>query len=96
MKNLTLIVKEGDPKKIRFAKFKKYKCKKCGCEFLKEEGICDNNYGDFDDSSYVICPTCSHHIYVYPGLKIFGFVIGAIALLTPFVLLLLGPVLKVF
>lgn len=96
-KGLTLIIKEGDLEKtFKVKKYKKYICKNCGCEFLKEKNMCDNNYGDFDDSSYVICPTCGHHIYMHPGLKIFGLVMGAITLLTPLVMILLGPVLKIF
>lgn len=63
-KGLTLIIKEGDLEKtFQVKKYKKYICKNCGCEFLKENNVTD---ADYDEGDFVFCPCCKKKVYRHP------------------------------
>lgn len=87
MNRLVLIEKEGDPTKINFVKYKKYKCKNCGCEFWMPKDYTDNDYADYDMPDYIHCPTCNTKIYSsvwhWLGSAVGAFCILAIISLIP-------------
>lgn len=63
-KGLTLIIKEGNIEKtFNVKKYKKYKCKNCHCEFLKDANSTD---ADWDEDDFVFCPCCKKKVYKRP------------------------------
>lgn len=59
------ILVPGDLSRLR--KFRKFECKKCGCEFVAERNTDYFESLDMRNQEYatVQCPCCAYHIYEY-------------------------------
>lgn len=59
------IVKEGSLKRIKPWLAKIFKCQRCGCQWVLEEGDSEPSFTSSCNESYYVspCPTCGDRVY---------------------------------